>query len=423
MAMMAAAACMSIVTTVSAARGVSARSRASAASSCEWNLLLNSSAGLGLDSGANYYVGVIQPVAGETQVFHGQFPKARYFSYTDYLYIRDLEFGMTVPDDHIHDAQIKPSSGVNRFLPGQTANGTYSVTVVDGKPPAVIPPNTIYTDNTGSVTMYVMYRIYDSSVASDPLGGVPLPSETTYLNGHAISQGLPCVTPFNGTLAHPGMAGAAAPARGAAHARGESPARILAPARPAATSSVPWTLPTATAAQAQFSNPDISYLGATYPTTDGQVAVVRIKTTSFPNTNAGSPVWQTGAQVRYWSLCIDNGFFTFVTGCVDDYAAIQSGGEATFAFSSPAERPTNATAAAGVNWMSLGSGLWHTIVYRQMLAATSFTQSIAAIPADGSPATTMGPYYPQLAFCTVSTFESSGPSGCLGSSAAVRTAR
>ena len=237
-----------------------------------------------------------------------------------------------------------------------------------------------------------MYRIYDSSVAGDPLGGVELPSETTYRNGVAISQGAPCVPPYQGT-------------RRTAHRLG----------RPLRTpGSGLWTVPNPSSAQAQFSNPDISYLAATFPSSDGQVAVVRLKIPAFADTDAGQPAWQAGAQVRYWSICADNGFFTFISGCVDDAQSVQSGGYATYAFSLATQRPPNATTADGVNWIGLGSGGYHAIVYRQLLASPSFAQAIAKIPSGGSPAATLGPYLPALSFCSTATFTALGAAGCLG---------
>ncbi len=382
----------------------SARSAAKATSHattapCEWSVELNGLSGLGLDTQADYYVAEITPAAGETQVFTAPYPSARYFSYTLYTFVKILQFGETIPGAHLYDAEIAPSSGVNRYLTGETGSGSYHVTVVDGTAPPKPAANTIYTDTTSSAaTLYIMYRVYDSSVAGDPLGGAALPSETTYRNGVAISQGAPCVPPYQSIRRSPAT-------RRSAH-------RVNRPL--SSTGSGLWTLPDPSTAQAQFSNPDISYLAATFPSSDGQVAVVRLKVPAFADTNAGQPAWQFGAQVRYWSVCADNGFFTFVSGCVDDAQAVQSGGYATYAFSLATQRPPNATAADGVNWIGLGSGDYHAIVYRQLLASSTFAQAIAKIPAGGSPATTMGPYLPALSFCSTATFTALGPAGCLG---------
>ncbi len=164
-----------------------------------------------------------------------------------------------------------------------------------------------------------------------------------------------------------------------------------------------------------FTNPDNAYLSADlYPAAD-ELAVIRIRVPSFPDTDAGQSVSTTGRQVRYWSIC-EYYSTNVLSACIHDADAVTVNGDATFVISST--QPAGATAAAGINWLPLGSGPGNglpaldDVVYRQMLASPSFTQSIAAVR---SPLAilTMLSYYPAAAYCTVAVFQQEGATGCL----------
>jgi hypothetical protein len=346
----------------------------------------------------------------------GTFPEARYMSFT--LYVA----GEPVKGGNLYDAEIQPSAGSdNPFQPGASATGTYSLQVVDAAQPAEPAPNTLYTGSPGPGLIRIIYRIYDPIDPGDPAGDVPLPQTTITLNGTPLTVNQPCVgSPFGSQtnqLQHFARPQAAKYRR---HADAVSPPRrdrshqvrrALAAPQPTWVVADPPSI---------YANPDTAYLGASIDELFGQLVVLQAQMPTFPDTNEDQPAWEPGQQVRYWSICEDEGLFEVVVACSADFDSVQDGGVATFVISSPSNRPANATAAGGVNWLPWGSSFDGHILYRQMLAQPSFSQAIANVPAGSPPSTTMGPYLPEIAYCSEAEFAASGAAGCLAGAAPVR---
>jgi hypothetical protein len=141
--------------------------------------------------------------------------------------------------------------------------------------------------------------------------------------------------------------------------------------------------------------------------------VIRATMPTFPDTEAGQPPWWPGQQVRYWSLCEYVNVTLVASDCIPDSQAVLPGTDVgTFVVSTPADRPTNATPADGVNWVPWAGSSVAVIVYRQILAQGSFGEAIADVPAGESPQGTMGAYFPQIVYCSTDVFEVSGADGC-----------
>lgn len=364
--------------------------------SCSWRTQYGNGgdAALETDTNAAYWATSFLALPGGGMTIQGTFPQARNMSFTVYHTFGAVEGG------HLYDAQIQPDSGVNPFQDGQTGAGTYTLYVVPGNAPADPAANTLYTDSIGPVELELVYRVYDPTDAGNPAGDAPLPQTTTTFDGKPVSVNQPCVDSSGQTA--PG-----APAVGPGSAT---------PRLPRLQGIIPAVEPNWVTSKisAIFADPDNAYLSARIDSLFGQLVVFRAQMPTFPDTNAGFASWDPG-QVRYWSVCANNGLLPHVTGCAADFNAVQSGGIATFVVSSPANQPPNATAADGVNWLPWGSGPSGIIIYRQMLADPAFAQSIAAVPAGGSPETTMGSYLPQIAYCSEAEFAAAGADGCLGS--------
>lgn len=151
------------------------------------------------------------------------------------------------------------------------------------------------------------------------------------------------------------------------------------------------------------------------------VIVLRGTLPTTPATVRGDPV-MGGGDMRYWSLCSYQ-FVTYASvGCLYDQSIVtDASGHYTIAISRAADRPANATAGCGLNWLplsDLGEGGFGNpddgmIVLRNMLVAPGFSQGVNTLPltySQGSPnaPTPMGPYLPTVAQSTVAQFESLG---------------
>jgi hypothetical protein len=342
------------------------------------------------------------PLSGLT--IQGTFPQARYMSFAVY------RASIPVTGGHLYDAQIQPATGVNPFAPGQTGTGTYTLQVVSGPEPADPAPNTLYAGNLSLGLPEIVYRVYDSGVSGSPEGGVPLPATTYTLAGRPLFENAPCATSSG-----PELAAAASPFGAELHTPAPAPARTVAAAVADDHAGTPpepsWT---AASYDGLYPDPDTSSLGTSVNALFGQLVVIQAEMPNFPDTNSGDSPWAPGQQVRYWSMCENNGLFDIVVACSADYDSVQNDGVATFVISSPANRPANATAADGVNWIPWGSAPDSLIIYRQILADPSFGESIASnMGGGGSLGATMGPYYPEIAYCSEATFASLGAAGCL----------
>lgn len=339
------------------------------------------------DTNATYWVTKYTASAGTGLAIHGSFPAARYFSFTAY------NKSDTSQTANIYDAQIDPASGVNPFQPGQTGSGTYTLDVIAESAPADPAPNTLYVGTSGKITL--VYRLYAPTDVSDPEGGVALPQITTTEDGQPVTTEGACVRP--------------------AADRGEGLAvrtTTRVEHRQSPPSGAPAWAPVT--ASGVYPNPNNAYLAATARRIPGRIVVLRLLAPSFPDTEAGAPPWEAGQQVRYWSICENAEMSRRVVACTaDDQAIVDSGGYATFVVSPASDRPSNATAADGVNWLPWGDAEDSEILYRQELASPTFSQSIANAPASGSLTTTMGRYTPQVSYCTEATFERTGVRGCL----------
>jgi hypothetical protein len=171
-------------------------------------------------------------------------------------------------------------------------------------------------------------------------------------------------------------------------------------------------------AEAQFkggflSNQQIAYLYAYVSREYGDVLVLRVRAPSFPDTRAG--VKPTAARdVRYWSVCQNNGLSQRVSDCTADYQSALRRGFATIVISDPSDRPKNATKRNGVTWLAWGGAYYEgLVIYRHMLPSRLFEGAIQRIREGRSAAKTIGSYYPTGGYCTKERFERGGWKACI----------
>ncbi len=363
--------------------------------SCAWPVMANPTT-LNVaypDSNATYYALILPGVSGETLTINGQFPHARYMSFTAY----DEE---TTPVDNLNDQAIEPAPGsTNPFQPGanrMSLHRSYSVTAVFGQEPAHPAPNHLYTTNaSGSLhapAFIVIYRIYLPDADLNALGGVPLPSVTVHLNGIATTL--------------PNCPSASAPA---ASALNQSIADVNLPRLPISTSatSPPVWHKASAGLVSFFSNPDNKYLTLLLGESLGDVVIIRGQLPTFPLTDQGQTT-MGGGQVRYWSMCSNEEITTRYWGCIADYQmAINASRQYVVVVSTVAARPSNALQKCGINWLPWGPAPDSLLLMRNMLPSPSFTQSVQDAEV-GHEREGMGAYYPAVSYTTKAAVERLG---------------
>ena len=352
-------------------------------SACGWSDL-NSVQGrnvLFIDANASYWsarMTVPVPEGGHVEVA-GDFPRARYMSLANYAVRRAGEV------DHLTDYQIDPDPGsANPFRTESdrdAADRGYTVRVVEGREPADGgAPNTLYTENAdGTLSsggrVNVTLRVYLPDDDTDPTGGVGLPTITSVNADGERTIHPTClddIPPNDGSITVPG-------------GTGEDPPRW--------EKFVP-----------NFGgNLDNSWISETFMPSLGQVLTLRAK----------APTWglaaDSGAQLRYWSLC--SYYLTAaVHDCVvDQDIPVDDDGYWTIVVSRAGDRPANATTDCGVAWLEAAPDPDNdsVLVFRHQLPDPSFAQAIQHIDV-GSEEEQMGDYYPAGTYGTVADYDSLG---------------
>ena len=351
------------------------------------------------DTSASYWSYQYKAVPGTELVVHGQYPKARYFSFHVYQ-------PSAVPIDSIYDAQITPDKGsANPFTgPAAGRRQDYAVTVLFAAKPAHPAANTLYAgqtqiDGAPNPGGTLMLRVYVPTDPGSPSGGVPLPTVTWQTtSGQVLTSGADCSNDLpstNGAITQT--------------LNGQSPAEAPTVAKGAPLS---WSKAKSSPYVGAYGNQQNAYLTASINRADGDLIVIHGKAPTFPNTTAGEPVYGN-YQLRYWSFC-ENSTDTRVIACAPDYESNARYGSYTYVISDPSTRPGNATAANGVAWIPWGpTDATAVIIFRNMLPADSFTHAVQNIPSSGgNPAQVMGAYFPAAAYCTTAVFEQGGWRAC-----------
>jgi hypothetical protein len=373
------------------------------------------------DQNAIYYMGYYTAHEGDSLIITGEFPYARYMSFNVYD-------NATRSLDALTDYQIQPDPGsYNPYLPNANRRvfpRNYTIHVNFGAIPTHRAPNTIYT-GTGqnglpNYSGLLIYRIYIPDKGMGNTGGVPLPSVTIKTAGGKTIGLDNCGVPYpmipdtvNSTLANtayplpvsasPGYSPplwtkffgidqaieTTALENGLMGRNGENVANQL----PRLTSG------------GFLQNLDNKYIFTPLNRSYGPIVVFHGKAPTFPNTLAGQRI-SNKDQVRYWSFCQNDITTERYVACLADYQMVtDKNGYYTLVISDPSNRPKNAYPKDGVNWLPWGVYPNTMLIYRQMLANKSFTQSIANIPEHASVLQTMREYYPVGRYCTKAEFE------------------
>ena len=400
-------------------------------SGCVWEVKLDPGVFNTLfpDTHARYWGTVIPAVPGETLTIKGEFPHGRYMSFVSYS-----EALQSV--DGLNDQHIQPDAGsTNPFFTGESRNGadrSYTVTVVQGQRPADAPDNVLYTANTSGDKsghyFSVLYRVYQPDAGYDVLGGVGLPTVIANLpNG--TSAVLPdCPAPASAPdSVNDGFANSGNGGNGTKLAQfpGTDPpkwrkfynfetsyAYATDNGYTGSTTGDSLVSLTTTLPKGGFAdNPDNAYITLVAGSYYGNAIVLHGKLPTFPDTYPGSQTMGAG-QLRYWSLCANEGISQRVNACLADYQVVtDSNGFYTIVVTNAANRPSNANAACGVNWLPWGPSSGSVLIMRNMLPDPGFTNSIQSARYDQL-SSDLGDYFPVTSYTTASEFASRGcPAG------------
>lgn len=350
------------------------------------------------DESATYWVGGYQMLPGTRLRIQGEFPHARYMSFNVYDQAQR-------PIDAVADVDIAPDPGSrNPFLTGAKRSAkerSYTAFVEFGprpERPEDRAPNTLYTgtgqNGTPNFNGGLIYRVYTPDRGRDETGGTGIPTVTLQ-----AADGGPEPRSACSDFAKP-------PGPGVNEQFAASDAELPLPGRTASDPPV-WrkfvnVLYTASPSETTqelggsggfFSNVHNAYLAASVSRELGKVVVTRMRAPSFPDTRDGAKRMPP-ADLRYFSLC-ENEFASqrFIACRADDQTVVDRDGFATYVMSTPAQRPATATAKCGVTWLPWGPFRSGLLIYRHMLPAPDFAESIQAAEVQHE-AETMGDYYP-----------------------------
>jgi hypothetical protein len=399
------------------------------------------------ESHTDYPVSTDAIPAGGKIVLHGQFPHARFFSFTITSPLLQLR-------NYLYDVSMKPDRGsTNPFLPGADRNAkhrSYTVTIVDQPDPGQghRQPNTLYAGVAGqtSAPFVLGERVYLPDRGRDFTGGVGDPTASYVDAGGSTSTGqaacaalqtkpgashLTNVNPLlfpeskikqllalSKSPEHPAV-------KRAAWYKYFGPSWLLAPyyaGTPDASmiSSLPLT---ATGLGANPANGYVfTWLDRSFgPNHHGHnIAVLHGKLPTTPATYAGEPRMQGGSQLRYWSACNSEGLPSGKTTgpCLaDEEVPINARRDYTIVVSLPQDRPNNAIDKCGVSWMNWGTtgdGYTRprsTLMLLRNLATTAhpaFKSAVQNIATPGAVKSTMGAYLPTVTYTTAAKFQKHG---------------
>ncbi|MGX1668840.1 hypothetical protein [Streptomyces sp. NPDC055400] len=380
-----------------------------------------------LDTNALYWSSNYTLPQGAKLTLNGAYAHARYQSLNSY------DATTAAPLTALNDQQIQPDPGSrNPYLAG--AKRTYpkrSWTVqvspdTPPKDPTEQVPNTLYAGQPSSTAQAVMYRVYVPDHGRDATGGVGLPTPTvtmadgTRLTGQALCDALkpdpdalgPRVTPLNDYLKVRDQPGKPVgfPA--------EDPVEWHASYTPAWIRQCEYEdkcTPAPARSVGQYSNLDNAYVSTRINRELGPVVVLHGKVPTTPRTGGREPRMGSG-QLRYWSLCAYEAWSTRVDGpqsCLyDEQLHPDAHGNYTVVVSRPGDRPKNATAACGVDWIAWpknGDGAGDLddamLLLRNMLPAKGFTQAPQNTRTGDDEAQVMGPYLPTGHNTTTTAFD------------------
>ena len=360
---------------------------------------------------AHYWQSFERIPSGGYIEYHGQFPHARFMSFTNYG-------GGLRAVGGLYDAEIVPDPGSqNPFLPGADRRAEprwFTVRFVDGQAPpkAERPANTFYRINedgsnqSNRLAPTVTLRIYTPDRGTGVTGGVPLPTITVVdAEGNRTplpacpEGGLPDVG-VDESLANAGT-GEPLPSAPGGEATGPPVWRKFTGYGSAATGG-----DSPVGSGGFGDNHEQAYIHTTFDKTQGEVLVFRGRAPTYV------PTWDDvavmgEAQLRFWTMCTYGAATNGYDCRRDETVPLDGDGFYTYVISTAASRPSNAIEQCGVAWLPAGPTTEARVILRHLLPAPGFAQAIQNVEF-GREIEMMGEYYPLGSYMSAADFERTG---------------
>lgn len=389
------------------------------------------------DESAKYWVALV-PMIPQTRLrIDGYFPDVRYFSYNVYDPILR-------PTDVLTDEDLVPNAGGRNAAAEESAawGDAYTAYLEFNAAPAERAANTIYANDIGlgpaavpqPLMTALIYRVYVPAEDKEFDGGVGLPVLTleTAAGDQEILPFPNCVEPLLptlGGLVPDGGLNDLIETVGFPDQVTSNLPFYVGVGDPKAETKVFYGLPSTVfnlvsgflglpvpaevennlplpAGGGFLSNLDNAYSTNLFSRTYGEIAMIRAKAPSYRSQDG---VAFADEQMRYWSVCQNDLPSQRYVGCVADYQShVDDEGYFTVMVSDVEDRPSNATAENGIDWLIWGPYIDALLIYRHMLPANSFAQAIQNVPKGTLPADVMGEYVAQSAYCTKAIVEGAG---------------
>ncbi|MBV9293033.1 MAG: hypothetical protein JO222_11340 [Frankiales bacterium] len=364
------------------------------------------------DQAARYWVLDLPAAPNTSLTITGQFPHARYTSFTSY----DTALRSA---DGLPDVSIAPDKGsINPFVAGAwrpAKKRNYTVHVIQGAPPRHRAKNTLYTSSSDGqrtgTTFLVALRIYEPDRGYGDNGGVALP--TVAINSASGTTTLPgCEQPTAPTGTNKTLSQQSAPYRNSGgsdkaidwHKFYNLPSAFaMATGQKSLVGAARSTTPKGGFAD----NPDNKYVSAVVSTATAPAIVIHARLPITPVTYRHERRMQP-AQLRYWSMCSNELATERFWGCVmDDQLPLAADHTYTIVVTAAADRPKNARPGCGIAWLPAGSGEDTVLIERNMLPDAAFPHSIQAARYDHEQHD-LGAYYPTAHYESIAQVEKLG---------------
>lgn len=339
---------------------------------------------------------VVEP--GGKAVFHGQYPRARYFAY----HPNDMDLNNL---DTLRDVELRPDPGSsNPFVNSEPADGqnSYTATLQFSPPPINPQANTSYVGQSvnGEANRFVMnlLRLYHLDKGNEPgSGGVPLPAVSIYNSAGELTQHFPECDLFA-----KGPEAVTSQRRFPALPVLDHRARAI----PRWSTSSNFDAPSDTLA-----NADVQYLSTVYSSRFGELLVVRGKYLSAPDTRKGeSPALKK--QVRLYNLCNYNFWNGSAITCLLENELLRDEqGYYTLVIASSSNKPNNLKSNSAT-WLDWGPYLDGQLSYRFVYRENPLVRAIAAGLNGEAIAPEQNEYVPRAVHCQRSVFEQGGWQAC-----------
>jgi hypothetical protein len=401
------------------------------------------------DSTSFYYVANIVLQYDWSLIIKGEYPHARYFSFT---VANQLGGGQLGGGQFLRGDMIIPDPGSNNpFWANETRNVTnrnYTIYLIHGKAPDVIPPNTLYSethlkDNRVhlSIRTYLVDEGYDGTGnvkldEKEPKSGLPI--VTLNVPGRNITgpellnllQAIKVGDP-NGYQLEQWLTEIS-----------QAPDKINAPSLPIPEAQVFWNtnysvsglfianypeqrvidFPPSTAGGFANNN-DTKYLLIPYSFGFGEILVIQGRLPTHPFTRKGeNTLPNEQPEVQYFSITTAAGpsFGASWDGVYDEQIPVNKYGDYIIVISWPWNKPSNAKRENGVVWLNPGNMEGNYVGARGWLGLTfirfqncnpswKYSPELIPMPSIENPIPqdpiVMGPYYPTAMYMSKEEFE------------------